>query len=393
MQSERIAGLSIGIARDGTPVYVRGYGSRNVANGLPADGRTIYRVGSVGKQFTAALVMQDVEEGRIALDAPASRYLGATPLTASVRQLLLQTSGIAGQIGEDAATPQAALQAILARPAANDPGTAWTYSNANYLLLEAILERVDGTSYASQLRRRIFAPLQLPSLSYGGLPPSGDVAVGYAADSPFQPVPSDPPHLFAAGALSADAVDLLRWLEALRTGRAAGGGVTTMTASGTLPHGMRTGYGFGFFLPDWYGYRVAEHPGYVDGFSALDALVLDDGLEVAVLANRQAVDLTPLAKSVVFVMDGSRDPNLAAQRAQAAQNENSRITAEVGAVVRTPAFASLGEPSSVEFVERSRRAGVTYDLYRVTFASGPWLVTVGYRDVDRLESLSFSPAR
>lgn len=383
----------MGIARDGAALYVRGYGFRDVARGLPAGARTIYRIASLGKQFTAALVVQDAEAGRIALDAPASRYLGATPLMASVRQLLLQTSGIAAPAGEDAATPQAALQEILTQRPAAEPGASWTYSNANYLLLQAVLERVDGMPYATLLQRRLLTPLQLTSVIDGAMPGTGDVAAGYAADSPLRATP-DPPNLFVAGSACANAVDLLRWLEALRTGRAAGvGGVTAMTASGTLPDGMLTGYGFGFFLPDWYGYRVAEHPGYAGGFSALDALVLDDGLELAVLANRQAVDLTPLAKSLLLAIDGARDPNLAAGPQQPVENENPRITEEIAAVVRTPAFAQFGRLSTVEFLERTRRDGIAYDTYRVTFSSGPWLVTAGYRDHDRLESLWFSPAR
>jgi D-alanyl-D-alanine carboxypeptidase len=393
MQSERIPGLSLGVARAGVFLYVRGYGFRDVAERLPAGARTIYRIGSLGKQFTAALVVQDAGAGRIALDAPVSRYLGATPLTASVRQLLLQTSGIAEPAGEDADTPQAALHEILSQPPAAEPGASWTYSNANYLLLQAVLERIDGMPYATLLQERLLTPLQLTSVTYGAMPAAGDVAAGYAAALPPHAM-SDPPNVFAAGSACANAVGLLRWLEALRAGRAAGaGGVAAMTASGTLPDGMLTGYGLGFFLPNWYGYRVAEHPGYAGGFSALDALVLDDGLELAVLANREAVDLTPLAKSVLLAVDGARDPNLAATPQQPPENENPRITEEIAAVARTPAFARFGQLFTVEFVERTRRDGIAYDTYRVTFSSGPWLVTAGYRDDGRLESLSFSSAR
>jgi hypothetical protein len=164
-----------------------------------------------------------------------------------------------------------------------------------------------------------------------------------------------------------------------------------MTTSVRLRNGVPAHYGFGFFVDDWYGYRVATHSGNIDGFSSEDALVLDDGLELAILCNADGVDLVPLGKSIVALLDAPRDTNLYASPAQPAENENPVVTAAVKAIAGTPGFSTLGAVISVEFIERRVEQDVTYDRYRVTFASGPWWVTVGYRSDNTIRSLTFAP--
>ena len=272
MRERHVAGLSLGIARDGRRLYLRGYGLRDPNERLAADGYTMYSAGSIAKQFTAALVLQQVAAGRIALDAPAGRYL-AVPAGASRRvsiaQLLGQTGGIVG--ASDGAT------------LGFDPGTAWQYDNLNYDLLGTVLQTVTGAAYPVLLRDRIAGPLSLSSTGCGPSRFAENVARGYAwrAGWSEQPAPvASAPGCAAAGLVS-NAADLLRWLEALRTGGVVStASMTAMTTSGKLANGIPTHYGFGFFITDWFGYAVAEHPGYVAGFSSDDALVLQDGLRL-----------------------------------------------------------------------------------------------------------------
>ena len=333
MRERHVAGLSLGIARDGRRLYLRGYGLRDPDERLPADGYTIYRTGSIAKQFTAALVMQQVATGRIALDAPVGRYLagiaGGLRLV-SIAQLLGQTSGIAGAY--DGAT------------LAFDPGTAWQYDNLNYDLLGAVLQTVTGAAYPVLLRDRIAGPFSLSSTGCGVSRFAGNVAGGYAWRGTWL---ERPPVASAAGCAAAglvsNAADLLHWLETLRTGGVVStASVAAMTTSGKLANGIPTHYGFGFFITDWYGYAVAEHPGYVAGFSSDDALVLGDGLEIAVLTNADAVDVTPLTQSIVAILDAPLDANLSASAARPAQNENPRVTAELRAMLQSPRYAAFG---------------------------------------------------
>lgn len=381
MHERHVAGLSLGIARAGTTLYVRGYGLRDVARRLPADGFTIYRIGSVTKQFTAALVLQQVAADSVALDSPVKRYLPTIadgPGRATIAALLGQTSGIASLDG----------------PLAFEPGTGWLYSNANYVLLGTVLQRVTGIAVPALLRQCITVPLGLASTGYDTTF-ARNVALGYAWHGAWDDAPPDgqvADRAFSAAAMVSNAPDLLRWLDDLRIGRVVVPATfASMATSGRLDDGVLTNYGFGFFVSNWFGYRVIQHPGYVDGFSSQDALVLDDGLEVAVLANGDAVDLTPLTESLVAILDAPRDPNLSAELGRPAQNEDARVTGDLRAIAQTTTFASLGSLQSVEFVERSTAGGVTYDKYRLTFALGQWWATIGYREGGVLVSLTMSP--
>jgi CubicO group peptidase (beta-lactamase class C family) len=383
MRDDRVAGLSLGIARRGNLLYLRGYGLRDVSRRLQADGYTIYRIGSITKQFTAALVLQQVAGGSVALDAPVGTYLPAAGEgigRVTLAQLLAQTGGI---------------ESLDAPPAFN-PGAGWLYSNANYELLGAVLQRVTGVDYPTLLRDRITAPLALSSTGYGALPFGRNAAVGYAwhggrwDEAPAGAANAD--RASSAAAMVSNAPDLLRWLEELRRGRVVTQtAFSAMTASGKLGDGTLTHYGFGFFIANWFGYRAIEHPGYVAGFSSQDALLLDDGLEIAVLANADSVDLTPLTQSIVAALDRPLDPNLAAEPSRPPQNEDRQIAADLKSILQTAGFAALGTLRSLEFVERSTGGGVTYDKYRLTFTTGQWWATIGYRGNGAVASLTLSP--
>ncbi|HVA34406.1 MAG TPA: serine hydrolase domain-containing protein, partial [Candidatus Baltobacteraceae bacterium] len=266
MRSHDVTGLSLGIARKDSTLYLRGYGWRDASRMHRVDGYTIYPIGSLTKQFTAALILQQIADGRLALDAGRP----------TVRQLMNQTVG-----------------------------GRWQYRNANYAALGSALERTTATPFCRLLATRIAAPLHLASTSCGIPAGAWNVADGSIAAAHYLAP--------AAGGLASNARDLLHWLDDLSTGRVVTPRYfTAMTSSGFADGGVPTNYGFGFFIDDWYGYRVAEHSGYVDGYSSADTLVLDDGLEIAALSNADRVDLVPLLKSIAAIVDRPLDANLSA---------------------------------------------------------------------------------
>ncbi len=344
MQQHHIDGLSLGIARNGSPLYLRGYGYRDANRRLPADGYTVYAVGSVAKQFTAALVLQQVAQGRLTLDSGEP----------SVRSLLNQTAG--GQ---------------------------WRYRNENYTELGTMLERETGTTYCALLHSRIVRPLHLISTSCEP-PASWNLAAApMVAEQTLAP---------AAGGLWSNAPDLLRWLAALQNGAVVPRSLfDAMTTSATLLDGTPANYGFGFFVNDWYGYRVAHHSGFVAGFSSVDALVLGDGIEIALLSSGQTVDLDPLAKSILALLVPPLDRNLYALPSQPPENENHQITSALAALLQTPGFAALGRLQSLEFIERNRRGQTIDDKYRATFSDARAWVFVDYDDRNTIESLTVTP--
>ncbi len=344
MRESGVPGLSLGVGRNGSTLYLRGYGVRDAARRLPADGFTIYAAGSIAKQFTAAIVLQDVAQRRLTLDQDEP----------PVRALLWQVTD-----------------------------DTWEYSNENYAALGNLLERTDGASYCTLASERLFAPLHLPSTSCGAPQPAWNLAVTEKTPRWIAP---------AAGGLWSNAPDLLRWLDDLRGGRVVPKPLfAMMTTTGRLRGGIATNYGFGFFTGVWYGYPVAFHDGLVDGYSCEDVLSLDDGLELALLSNGDRVDLTPLAKSVFAIVDPPRDKNSYAVPNAAPENENATITAAITKMLQAPAYTSYGKLKLLEFTERTTQGATTFDRYRVTFERAVLFVTVKYGPGNVIESMNVAP--
>jgi CubicO group peptidase (beta-lactamase class C family) len=159
------------VADHGTVIYKSGFGYANFEWQVPNTPDTKFRIGSVTKPFTAILVLQQVEAGKIKLDAPVTEYLpeyrADTGARVTVRQLLTHTSGIptykAPQILEQ--TSPIGTTALVKKWCSGDlefePGTGWGYNNCGYLLLGMILERTTGKTYADLLRDGILKPAEM----------------------------------------------------------------------------------------------------------------------------------------------------------------------------------------------------------------------------------------
>ncbi len=412
MRASHIPGLSLGIARKGRPVFLRGYGTRACSANTPADGYTVYRIGSITKQFTAALVMQEVDRGALPLNAEVA---GIT-----IAQLLSQTSGLVSY-----SDPGQTLDSALNAPLQFTPGTQWQYSNSNYYLLGTALQSVTQTSFANLLAGRITGPLNLTSTTFAP-PLAQNVAQGCAWDgASWQAAPeypNDTPALaFSAGAMSSNVPDLLAWLWNLNDGNVVSPhSFEQMTTPRTLPDGTSTGYGFGFFTDTWYGLRIAHHSGYIDGFSADDGLVLDDGTAFAVLTNADRVDLEPLARSVIEIVETLKNPGLVADFSHPGEFEDPAVTALVKDVVAqlrdrqidrellTPSFdarltesdvgayAELLQPLGILqqtlFNESTTTGSVTRDVYTLVFEHGKLTMTLDLRG-GKLDALVLEPVR
>ncbi|HXW76627.1 MAG TPA: serine hydrolase domain-containing protein, partial [Candidatus Eremiobacteraceae bacterium] len=188
MVRDRIAGISLVVRRGGAVVYENGFGYADIAHKIRATPATIYPIGSVTKQFTAACVMLLAQGGKLSTDDALSAYVAGLPWAnrVTLRHLLDQESGIVDfRLGAlDYTTPLTSAD-LLARLAPTDllfaPGSRYEYSNSNYYLLGLVVEKAAGTAYAQYLHDRILGPLDLTSTSYGAPSNGSRVARGYAA--------------------------------------------------------------------------------------------------------------------------------------------------------------------------------------------------------------------
>lgn len=307
MRREHIQGLSLAVSRSGTLAYERGYGFSNRALRFRARPRTAYPAGSIAKQFTAAAVLRDVESGSVAIDAPVARYLPAygIPDAVTVRNLLTQTSGLFNYSDDPAARTARGPAQLLATAAAHkpafSPGTQFEYSNTNALALGLLLEAVHREAYATIVDREFARPFGLNDTAFI----AGVRLFTQGYDERGAAVALDSPsYLFSAAGLVSSAPDLVRWEDDLYGGAVLGQSTSDLAFTPfVLPSGGTTSYGMLAFVRTMYGHAVFYHTGNVDGYSSIVLHESNAHSTVAILTNRDKLDLLPLVKSVVAILD------------------------------------------------------------------------------------------
>lgn len=308
------AGLSIAVERRGRIAFSKGYGWADVENRVPTTTTSIFGLASVTKQFTAAAIMQMVEQGKFHLDDQLSKVLPefsdqGPPVT--VRQLLNHTSGIAGytsfpdylQMEPYDQSEQTMLRFIASKPRKFAPGARFGYSNSGYFLLGLVLERGSGTSYANHVQKHLFTPVGLRRTEYCRSHPDGRREVRRYAAGGSPPQAASPVSMtvaFSAGGLCSTPEDMLRWQDALRAGRVVDKASYALMTTPTLAgDGQTTPYGFGLeFDPIVAGQTVVWHEGGGPGISSELAYYPDQDLGIAVLSNADRVSATEVAKAV-----------------------------------------------------------------------------------------------
>lgn len=324
----RAAGVSVAILRNDKPIYSRSAGLADLERSAPATTTTVYRIASLTKQFTAAGILRLAEQGKLSVDDRLSVYLPEFPRAAevSLRDLLNHTSGVrnytetdtADRIGDTGATVPELIAAIAKQDPLYDfaPGTMWRYSNSNYALLGAVIEKVTGQTYAQFMKVTIFDPLGMADTAVDD---NGavvlDRASGYRLADSHPGAFRHAGHLdmsvpYAAGAIRSTIEDLVRWNSGLHGGRLlspvslkqmAGpgllrNGAETQTAvywpgdPGVPPEGLVPGpYAFGLEHYTLNGHRVIGHNGSLPGFDAVMNAYPDDRITIIVLANTNGI--------------------------------------------------------------------------------------------------------
>ena len=221
------------VAQHGRVLCAKGVGDANLQTHAPNTPQTRFGIASITKQFTAALVLQQVSLGRLRLEGTVSEYLTwyrkDTGQHMTVDQLLHHTSGLPAdydlpEFGDSAEAarhyePQQFAEKFCQPNLVSEPGTTWAYSNCGYVLLGLILEHVTGEPFEKLLKQQLLEPLGMKDtgLNHNDLAESGG-ACGYTrhAGPRYTPGPRiDQGHVFSAGAMYSTAEDLLRWNQAL----------------------------------------------------------------------------------------------------------------------------------------------------------------------------------
>ncbi len=293
-------GMSVAVSRGNEVLFERAYGMADIASGRPATAASIYRIGGVSGPFTTALVLKQVDRGKLALTDSIGRYLTTglrpewRPLT--IEQLLGHTAGLPPDLKREGGPEEEASTAIMIVWAARDtmrfaPGTRFGYSSVGYLLLGALVEKLYGKPYDAALREEIASPLGLRTLGWCARPGTDTlVTTGYedvAVDDRRPTGYMHPSRSLGPGGLCASAADLAAWNRALHGGRVLSpASYTAMTTPRAAPGGPPV-HGWGIQVhnsPPW-GIRTIWLLSGGAGFAAENAWFPADSLSVTVLYN------------------------------------------------------------------------------------------------------------
>lgn len=258
-------------------VLNEGYGLANVEQNIPNTPNTIFRLGSITKQYTAMAILQLYDEKLLDLDDFVDKYffgtLNGDKIT--IKHLLTHTSGITESLDS---------------PLGFIPGDQISYSNTGYNLLGRIVEKVSGLSYEKYLHKNIFKPLGMKNTGYEHFAKRiKNMATGYKImeNGGYTDIGnSDVSGAFAAGALYSTTEDMYKWDQALYNEKLIKKSTLNQAFSGAiLNNGSTIKYGFGWMVNQWRGLREIGHGGDITGFNSYIARYPDEQFTVIVLSN------------------------------------------------------------------------------------------------------------
>jgi CubicO group peptidase (beta-lactamase class C family) len=395
-----VPSASIAIVKDGQVAYVKAYGDARVEPRTPATTAMRYSIGSISKQFTAAAILLLQEQGKLSLDDKVAKYLPnltrANEVT--IRQLLSHTSGYQDYWPQDYVmkpmlepTTAAKIMDMWARkPLDFEPGTKWQYSNTNFVIAGAIIEKVSGVPLMQFLQTRVFAPLGMTTVMNIDQDHLGDTdPVGYMryALGPIRVAPKEGKGwLFAAGELAMPAQDLAKWdISIIDQKLLKPASYRELAMDVHLKNGLATQYGLGVGVNSQGGHRALSHGGEVSGFTAQNIVFPDDRAAIVVLVNQDAASAAgPIAAGIAPLLFATTDPATPAKLEQAkkifeglqlGKVDRSLFTDNANGYFSEQALADfaaglgpLGTPQSFTQTSQGLRGGMILRVYIVRFA-------------------------
>ena len=310
MEKLRIPGAVISVVRDGKIIFSKGYGVADVEKKTPViPGKTIFRIGSITKVFTATAVMQLADQRRINLNDDVNKYLKGVRVPDAFSQpvtfhhLLTHTSGL-DEISPGRRTSNEAevipLGAFLKTRIVRHlpPGEIISYSTYNSALAGHIVEQITETPFKDYLQKNVFEPLGMNRTSIAAIKAEyrQDLATGYEyADNKYQRLPFQWFHTYPASDINSTATDMARFMIAnLHGGVIDGKRILSESMTREMHkthfrnHPRVPGWNYGFYELEQNNLKLVEHGGSMDdGYSALLTLVPEKNLGIFVACNTE----------------------------------------------------------------------------------------------------------
>ena len=307
MLKKYIPALSIAVLKDGKMLKMQSYGLANIETHSPAKSQTVYKIGSLSKQFIAAALMLLQQDGKINLEDGVSRYLDSLPSawqSITIRNLLTHTSGLVRDAPDFDPLKVRPLnddiKAIYPLPLDFTPGTQWDYSNMNYYVLAAIIGKVTGVNWNEWISEHIFKPCgmnQTRTTSMIDLIPNR--ASGYKRTIAGWENADIWLALRPSGAFLTSITDLAKWDSVLYTNNLlTAASKKQMWTAMKLFDNTSAHYGLGWFIDSVNNHLRVHHDGGVPGFRSDFERFPDDKFSVIVLTNIGSANTERMAQNI-----------------------------------------------------------------------------------------------
>lgn len=297
MTERHIPGAAIAVIKSGRVVRVKGYGVASLEFNVPVTIETVFEIGSVSKQMTAAGIMLLVQEGKVNLDERILKYLPNTPdawKDVTVRHLLTHTSGVKSYTSLDGfelsqrMTMDDFIKKLSPHPLEFIPGERNIYSNSGFNLLAYIIQTQSGKKYFDYMREKIFVPLGMTKTS--DRDPQFVIplrANGYEwRDDRFNGRDGSLTDLMGAGSIVSTINDMTRWEAALRGNKLLNAESKKLIwTQFTFNNGKLSPFGLGWRISDVRGHKLIGHTGQTAGFGAAIFRYVNDDVTVIALTN------------------------------------------------------------------------------------------------------------
>lgn len=300
----------------GRPVLVKGYGYRDVAKKLPNDSNTVFQIGSVSKTFTSVMIMMLQEQGKLNVKDKLTKYFPDYPDgdKTTIENLLTHTSGIYNYT-EDTAFANSGMYSHKSRKemmglfkdklTGIEPGSKFSYSNSNYLLLGYIIEDVTGKTYYAALRDMILLPLGMKNTgcNFSGLK-NKNKATGYYSidDMNGMKAPAvDSSVSYAAGCIYTTVTDLYKWADAVHHAK-----LISAESWKLMTTPFKEYYGYGWMIGETIGKKSIGHNGSIHGFGSNLFLTPDDAGTIILISNCMDNDQAQIRRNISSVLNNKR---------------------------------------------------------------------------------------
>lgn len=310
------------ISQNGKIIYQKGFGNIDIELGIQAKPDNVFRIGSITKQFTAIVILQLYEQGKLDLKDEIQKYFPDFPnheKAITIENLLTHTSGIKNiteieglDTNQSAYSVKELIDLFKDKPLDFLPGEKYRYSNSGYILLGGIIEKISGQKYADYLQSNIFDKLGMTNSFYDN---SSTIikkrAKGYDLDSINHLVNAsylNTTFPYSAGGLVMTTGDYFKWHQAIWNFRLIK--KETLQKALTpykLNDGTFTEYGYGWALGDFFGSQIISHGGSINGFQSKEMYLPKEDILVVVFSNGSFINCNIICDQAAAIASNKKE--------------------------------------------------------------------------------------